>query len=179
MDKLCNVDVPVSFCGNSQMDKKIQLVGRPFGGSAIIWKNNIKGNVNEILCQPKRLSCVLYSYNSDISVLILNVYMPFDGSNKYDEYSDILNEVNCLILRADAKFVIFGGDFNTDFSRNNQQTKLLREFVLDEHFYSTSMSDPNCVYYTFTNYDNRTSVIDHIIVNDILKEHIFIIFNLT
>ena len=57
--------------------------------------------------------------------------MPFDGLNKYDEYSDTLNEVNCLILRIDAKFVIFGGDFNTDFSRNNQQTKLLRKFVLD------------------------------------------------
>ena len=24
--------------------------------------------------------------------------MPFDGSNKYDEYSDILNEVNDLFL---------------------------------------------------------------------------------
>ena len=49
LDKLCNVDVPVSFCGNSQIDEKIQIVGRPFGGSAIIWKNNIKGNVKVAL----------------------------------------------------------------------------------------------------------------------------------
>ena len=39
--KLCNVDTAVSFCGNSQMDETKHLVGRPFGGVAIIWKNSI------------------------------------------------------------------------------------------------------------------------------------------
>ena len=98
------------------MDETKHLVGRPFGNVAIIRKNSIIGQVTEIKCNSKRVCGILYQYKSDITFLILNVYMPCDSSNKQKEYADILNELNYLIVKYDANYLIFGGDLNTDIN---------------------------------------------------------------
>ena len=90
-------------------------------------KKSIIGKVTEIKCNSKRVGGILYQYKSAFTFLSQNVYMPCDGSNKQEEYTDTLNELNYLIVKYDANYLIFGGDLNTDMSRNHCQTKLLSD----------------------------------------------------
>jgi hypothetical protein len=53
--------------------------------------------------------------------------MPFEDCN-VNEFSDVLIDVECLLLENVDCHYIIGGDLNTDFSRNSIHTALLRSF---------------------------------------------------
>jgi exonuclease III len=101
IDKLKNLDTNVDVIGKSSMDESITLEGRPHGGVAIVYKSNLKCQIDEVECNNIRLCGVTVSLNEG-SLLILNTYMPCDSGRRdesFDDYIDVLNEVCQIIHR--------------------------------------------------------------------------------
>lgn len=173
-DEFCSISKDISYCGCSAMNENQILTGRPYGGCAILWKSNLDFTITRIECTSKRICGVLVTYNENISILILNTYMPCDercaGTN-LEEYAEVIEEVECIIHKLDCTYVIFGGDFNVDFRRRSPHTDLLSRFIYDAEFSCAGNYDN--FPYTFSTKDGKnTSIIDYVFVSDNFKEHV-------
>ena len=64
-------------------------------------------------CSHSRLCAILL--NDGVSkTLVLNTYMPCDGSDGLEEYCDVLNNAAMVINKVNPNHIVFGGDYNTD-----------------------------------------------------------------
>ena len=102
MHKLKYMNQTSEVVGKSSMDESDMLVGRPFGGVAIVYNDRLKGIIYEVECRNDRLTAICIQYNDTESALIINVYMPCD-TRRYDDsygvYMDILDEVEIIVKR--------------------------------------------------------------------------------
>jgi len=97
--------------GSSAMNERVlsgPLVGRPFGGTAIIIKKNL-ASVTENIISSDRYTVVKIS-----NWLLFSVYMPCVGTD-YREYLyvEILSEFDSLLAAHPNCSCLVGGDFNT------------------------------------------------------------------
>ena len=144
-------DFPNSECiSSSKMDLKEDIgPGRPYGGIGLCYHSNINCNVETIETKCKSI-CALNISISNINILLINVYMPSsDSKEKLDEYEDILKEISSLCLKSPTQYIILGGDWNADISRNDGRTKLFKEFIAQENLYNVLESDIANVPYTY------------------------------
>ena len=114
-------DISYHMC--SAMDEHKPLIGRPHGGTAILWKNDADFNVVPVETESDRLCCCKITKN-DFTILLVCVYLPCDDrymSLSYNRTLEILNDL--LFLQADITHdaMLVAGDFNTDFSRTSPQ----------------------------------------------------------
>ena len=165
----------VSYHGVSAMDEKKLLKGRPNGGAVILWKNSLENKVLAIPYDSKRICAVTMESNLG-KVLIINVYMPCDDnklSGNVVEFKDTLNDICILCNSTDATHLVIMGDFNTDFGRNNVQTKTLSNFINSNDFYCCSNAFKVNVPFTYRSKINgNTSLIDHCIMSENLTDEV-------
>ena len=136
----------------SAMDESIQRIGRPFGGV-------------KIDCISNRVCGLLYGENDSLTML-LNVYMPCDKNTDDHVFINVLNTISQLLYKHNPCHIIIGGDMNVDFSRSSPNTRVLSDFITDFNLY-TCIDLPNAnAPYTFINYNNSTSRIDHFFVSE-------------
>ena len=96
-------------CGVSSMksDEKI-LCGRPHGGIAVLWNTCISDSVRVDIVND-RLMCVNLNFNNQ-SVLLLNVYMPYDDisqhSDNYELYMSILGDIHTVAAEASTTSIV-------------------------------------------------------------------------
>ena len=81
-----------SFIAKSSMANDKLRNGRPYGGTAILWKNNSYFSVTDIETESDRL-CVCKVQTPDKNFILLNVYMPTNNCVNNDFYDEILYEV--------------------------------------------------------------------------------------
>ncbi len=114
------------------MDESLCKEGRKYEGCAILWKPNVKGKIDPVECKNNRLCGILVCIANDVTILLLNTYMPCDSrshDHHHAEMVDVLREVEHTMLKYGANYTIFGGDLNTDISTNTAHTASLLEFV--------------------------------------------------
>ena len=140
----------MAITGKSSMDECIAREGRPYGGCAILWKLSLKFAVKERKCNHVRLCGIMVQINN-CEIMCLNVYMPCDGwseDDKFAEYMDVLGEIQQLIHTYNPAHVIhtynpahvihthnpahviYGGDMNTDLTRNTSHAYALRKVFI-------------------------------------------------
>ena len=162
----------------SGMDRYSMLEGRPFGGCAILWPNNLNLKVTPIISNCKRL-CVVSIAIENVNVVLCNLYLPSSCANhsdKLSEYSETLNTVSGLLVELEFDYVIVGGDLNTDFRHlGSKAVTLFESFMLKESLQIFS-SDNNQIDYTFqSKIDGSESIIDHFVgcnnVSNITSEY--------
>lgn len=73
------------------------LLGRPYGGVAILINKNIQCIATSIYCDSKRICAVLCDFN-DYTVLFLSIYMPCDEICHHDEYNYVLSQITSLLF---------------------------------------------------------------------------------
>ncbi len=113
--KLDNVHV----IGISGMDDNELLYGRPYGGCAIIFNNQLKCTVTPVKHDSKRCMAAVITVNT-CCFLFFNIYMPCDMyNNQHDNvYDDILQSINLVINQfSEINHIVICGDLNTDISR--------------------------------------------------------------
>ncbi len=91
------------------MDESVCKEGRKYGECAILWKPKVKGKVEAVECKNNRLCGILVCMTNDVTILLLNAYMPCDGRSHDDchaEMVDVLREVEHTMLKYDAKYTI-------------------------------------------------------------------------
>lgn len=169
--KLLSLGSDSDMVGSSAMDESVHRVGRPFGGTAIIWNSSIRGKISKIECKCNRLCGIVYS-EGGVTVMILNVYMPYEKYIADYEYIDVMNTMSQLLYKYNPSHVIVGGDMNVDFTRSSPNTRALTDFITDFNLYTCINLPCALVPYTFINYNDSTSRIDHFFVSEYIKDHV-------
>lgn len=167
--------VDISFTASSGMDETCPLVGRPFGGTGIIWKANIKNRVDIVKCISNRLCAVVIHVNADCTLLLFYVYMPCDDRTEgvnVDIFRSVLDEILMIYHRINPTHVLVGGDFNTDFTRSSPHTRELNQFMESEGLSCPSRDNTDyCIDFTFSGPNGTAlSVIDHVLFSNLLNE---------
>ena len=151
----------------SAMDESVILKGCRHGGCAIIWNPLIQGKISPVECTHKRLCGVTMKFNNNL-FLILNAYMPFDkgydDGDTFIEYVNVMCEVKLLIDMINPTYVIYGGDFNTNFRRNSPWTHEMMHIATECNLSVCTNMDIADVPYTFIG-PNSKSKIDHFLVS--------------
>ena len=125
---LADIDSNFKYTGVSGFGNREVLSGRPYGGCAILWRSSLSVNVEFLSVNSNRISTVKLSCDH-YKLLLINVYMPcVDSDCNVNEFSDVLFNVESLLLNNIDCHYIIGGDFNVDLSRNSIHTTLLRSF---------------------------------------------------
>ena len=154
----------------SEMDEKVTRVGRPFGGTGILYKTNNKCNVEKISTHSKKM-CTVKISSENTSLILFNIYMPVDTGRQgreLMEFNEILDEIKTIVADYAPQNVVLGGDFNADMARNNFQSVALNSFVSNENLFLCLNSNIANVPYT-RDQNQTTSTIDHFIVSNNLS----------
>ncbi len=128
--KLAKIGNGFGVEATSAMDENVERLGRPHGGCAIVWNPKIKGKVQKLDMDHNRVCAVSVVLN-DASFIIFNAYMPCDRNVQDPEYEEVWHLVNQVIHVVNPTYIIFGGDMNTDTSRNSPHTQQMIQNVHD------------------------------------------------
>ena len=153
----------VSGFGNNEI-----LSGRPFGGCAILWKSSLPASFKILYTNSRRI-CALRMTNEELKLLFINVYMPYEGDEDATaDFADQLSEVENLVSNNSDCHVIFGGDFNVDFSRNRLHTVMLDSFCDNTGLHPIGRHDKCSIDYTYHFSMTRFNILDHFLLSGTL-----------
>ena len=162
-------DFPESECiAASQMDLDGIKAGRPYGGVAICYHASLKCKIVKIPSDSKSI-CALKISIDEISILLINVYMPCSENNEaLDKYTNILEEISSLCIKSATQHLIIAGDYNADPSRNDRRTTLFKNFISQENL--INILDMNIANVPYTYWNQRvtpptTSTVDHFLIS--------------
>ena len=169
MDLLGNTHKDYFYTGVSGVDSKKDIIqGRPHGGVAILWHKSLNNKITVLITGNKRICAISVNISDKQSVLIITVYMPCDNRSHSpdEEFIDVLNNVEQLLIQSSCNCVILCGDMNTSFTRNNFHSTYLSQFMENVVLYN-AWDHPNAKCdNTYLNYDlNHFSCIDHFMLS--------------
>jgi len=165
----------------SAMDAKISngiLVGRPFGGTAILCRSNLLKFITliEIDSNSGRFISIRY-HTGSIDIIITNVYFPtYKTSVDYTiECSYLIAYIERILTEFSFCKHIIAGDYNFDFADSSSAFGLFKH-VIDNYsmICCDNLSGPQSVNYTYCHSSLlHYSWIDHFIVsNDLVNENL-------
>ena len=109
------------------------LLGRLYGGCFTYINKRLNCSNRLLNCDCERIWAVL-SVFTDFSILFVAVYIPADMLSNIDEFIFVLSSIHALQPLYLPDHVIYGGDWNADFSRSHsQRTIVLSQFGVEEH----------------------------------------------
>ena len=150
--------------GLSSMDEESQiLLGRPFGGIAILWKKCFNA-----YCSIKRYDCdrivgIEFIYGS-FTALFLCVYLPYDCAENYDDYMFNLSQLLQIIEDFTSPYVYVCGDFNANiYSHSRFGNELLRLCSDNLLCLSDTLFLPSNTYTFISSSYDTVSWLDHVL----------------
>jgi len=114
-----------SVCGFS--NERI-LLGRPYGGCAILCRKSLNASFQLIECDSKGIVAVGMKSEETMNIFI-NVYMPCEDMDSTEDFVNQLAHLCDILDRYPDSNIIIGGDLNVDFNRTTTHTALLRNFI--------------------------------------------------
>ena len=154
--------------GKSAVDTSSQvLIGRPFGGTAILFKKEFSGCIRVVETFDDRLTAV--KLDSTIGpILLVCVYMPCDTGDTdcYQNFTDICCKISALYSDVDAVHAVVGGDFNCQ--QGTRFFNMLTGCANDNKFVIAD-TQRLCNVFTYCSDDGlRQSWIDHLLCSSVL-----------
>lgn len=138
------------------------LIGRPYGGTAILYHKNLAKSVQILESHNSRITCLKITTDAG-PVLLMNVYMPtnYGDDESLQSYIEICANLNSIIIDSDAVHTIIAGDFNCD--RGSRFYSEFLQFAADTNLVLSDLIRLNDVV-TYVSDDGRnTSWLDHIL----------------
>ena len=170
---LCDTIHP-DFCAfaTSAVDVGAGVIrGRPYGGLAFLYRRSVEPLITPINFEEDRVLGLLIKDETK-SLLFLNVYMPTQSNENYDQYVSTLGRVMALIHEQGVDAVCVLGDFNAkphslfydELVRHCSDNTLL---VCDvNHLPSDSFTH-------FSEAHNSTSWLDHVVASENISNALF------
>ena len=154
---LLNIDSNFLSVGVSAMDSSKLLLGRPYGGCAILFRRSLISCISRLDSPSKRFCAVRLQDNAGSTTLIVRVYLPFsDGSSESsNEFLVTLGELEGFIDRYSSDYLIIAGDFNVDFNRTSVNCQNLVDFMNDLHLVSADQLSASGIAYTYMRDDGH------------------------
>lgn len=114
--------------GISSIDPSQGLIlGRPFGGVAVLWRNNLSPFVRPISFNDDRIVALECCING-LKILLIGVYLPYDNKQNFAQYVHYLAMLKSIIDEYDSPYVCILGDFNADIVKQTDFGKELEGF---------------------------------------------------
>jgi exonuclease III len=126
INKILNFSDNYTGFGISAMHAAVQtsiLRGRPWGGTAILIKNDFIAFTKPILLSER---AVIISLNKFIFV---NVYLPCLSLSSFEVIQGILDEIHGALEGLSYNHLIFGGDLNCNIHENSIVASAIRDFM--------------------------------------------------
>lgn len=175
---LTELDIPIIsqvspdfyYKATSAMDMQNGLlIGRPYGGVAIMWRKSFGATANAICYDDSRILGLEFTAKNT-KLLILNTYLPCSSCDHLDEFIFYLNKLDSIISTADTHLCMIMGDLNADLQEgvNGNITHLfgrkLLSYCRDEGLLISDhiLMDKNSSTF-FSASSGTTSWLDHII----------------
>ena len=71
---------------------------------------------------------------SNATILVLNVYLPYQSNNNVDEYQAILGKIQAISDSFESSNIFIIGDFNADLIKTSLFSQFLNSFISECHF---------------------------------------------
>ncbi len=144
------------------------LVGRPHGGLAVLWRKTLGAKCKPIVIPEETRIMGLEIQTSTQSIMLVNVYLPYNSRENVHEFDDYLNRLSGIIQAADTPYIYCVGDFNADCSGNQLFGRKLKSFCQDESLLITDLeflpASSTFTYHSASH--NITTWLDHIITTN-------------
>ena len=149
--------------------------GRPKNGMFICIPESIKRYVKDVSPNHWRVQAVLIS-SENSSTLLINSYFPFDTreqTGESEELVETLEVIQNIIKETSCNAIVWAGDINSDFMRNNRHSRTVREAVSNLEL--IPLWEHHDVDFTCT-YEREgvtyVSLLDHFFVSKELLNHV-------
>ena len=170
----------VFIYGKSGMRKNELLLGRPYGGVAIMVQKSLVCNLIPVTdVDNSRIFACILKLNEGRSLLLINMYMPYEDSTQRgrDEFINVLHDVDLILSRLhdEVNGIIIGGDFNVDLSRTkSMHTMIMSSFCTDRDLSPCVLHPSSVVDYTYRSRAPPFSAVtlDHFLVCDTLRDEV-------
>ena len=116
LSMLSNISSEFEGIGLSAMDESYSIIqGRPYGGVGILIRKSIRSCINFMFYDNSRiLGCEVISCN--VKHLFINVYMPYQTEDNYNNYVEQLCILESIIQDADTNSIAIIGDINANIT---------------------------------------------------------------
>ena len=131
--RLSSINKDYLYCAVSGVNEEQLLRGRPYGGTAILWKKDIAGFVKPVVVPGCKRATAVTVECTDLQLLVINCYMPNDNYSKInvsDDFLDVTDSIECMINKYPSYSVLLGGDLNLDTKRGNAHDKYYSSLLL-------------------------------------------------
>ena len=129
-----------------------------------------------VKCKSKRLLGTKFSF-PDCDLLVINGYFPCDPrTDNFDETEllETLEDVKSIVENAECQNVVFSGDLNSHFERNNKFTKIIETIIAEiplkilwnESYCNDKIQEVPHTYAFLTENEGHFSRIDHFLVTE-------------
>lgn len=110
---LATIDDEFGYTGTSAVDtSKGMLIGRPYGGVALLWRKSLFQHVSVIHSDNPRIAAIEVTVSDSRPMLIISVYMPVDCSDNLLDLTDCLSNISAVIQERNVESVFILGDLN-------------------------------------------------------------------
>lgn len=130
MNKILSFSDNYTGFGISAMEDKVKsgiFQGRPFSGTSVLINNKLIKFVKNVICRDR---FVIFCLND---IAFVNMYLPCKSNTKTDEYLnvliDTLDQISGHLTSISPKFIIAGGDVNTDLRCTSVSTDTIISFA--------------------------------------------------
>ena len=151
-----------TICG---MASDAPLIGRPYGGYCIFYKESLAGCISICSTGFKRVNAIVVQLVDGQLLLIANVYFLQMMDGKVN-LNDTLGEIEGLLASQQFDYLLVAGDFNTDISPKTTFSKALLDFADYHSLVLADVQFGDSVGWTFESHCGLShSWIDHILVS--------------
>ena len=163
---LNNVHRDFTGFGSSSIDPSAGVVmGRPFGGVGVLWKNALAPYVKATSFDDRivGLECCF----NGTKFLFLGIYLPYDTKQNLDQYVYYLAKLKSIVDDFESPFVCILGDFNADVFKQTEFGRELTSFCRDVNLkIADVLLLPQTSITHVNDGSNTESWLDHIVCTD-------------
>jgi len=146
------------------------LRGRPYGGTAILYKKHLSEVIDVVASDESRM-CVINVKTRLGPVLFINVYMPCDTDDyTYNDYVDMYAKVSSVFADSESVYLVVAGDFNC--RSGTRAYSVFQDFLEHEHLVCVDHLKLNDVVTYISDDGQNMSWIDHIVCSQALLTYV-------
>ena len=96
--------------GISSIDYGDGFNGHPRGGLCFLWQRSLDPSIEILVYKDEKRLLGLKITTSNATILVLNVYLPYQSDDNVDEYQAILGKIQAISVSFDSSNIFIVGD---------------------------------------------------------------------